>query len=439
MGSADKANFLLRKDPSLHVNQVIDRSACGTSTRPILADTAAELRRRYTASTAAAATASVLSAVSPVASPLVDALARALAPRSRARADFAAALDRACTSIEAKLRGQSGSEFASVLASNDTSVLDITAAALGDANTVARAVRPEFGLAIAKKLAEPTVPKAFSTTGVVAAGAAHGIVVRGVDISLDSLLGPYFEASMSRLSPGGRVVVFGAGSYASPSAEPAYGKLAWEFVNRYVSFFFFYGFSLLFLALLLTLLTHPQLSLFSSLSVTHSPMVDPMELVPRNSTVSGFNLIWLWDKIDELPGLFALLIDALVNAGAAPLSPASVAAAAPGTRPTPSTTDTVRATLASIASAVASAASSGQPLATTNPQVAALLRTMTPKSLASAVDAAKVPGPHVGKTFSFANLPAALAFLQSGKSIGKVVVTVSDSDLKKLQTPAPSA
>jgi hypothetical protein len=162
-----------------------------------------------------------------------------------------------------------------------------------------------------------------------------------------------------------------------------------------------------------------------------------MDLIPRNITLSGFNLIWLWEKLDELPGLFALLVDSIVNAEAPAPTAAAAAAATGGSFGTAATTaDTVRSSLASMAGAVASAASAGVPLSTANPSVHALLQSMPPKALAAAISAAKAPGPHVGKTFSFVQLPAALAYLQSGKSVGKVVVTLSENDAKKLHAIA---
>lgn len=36
--------------------------------------------------------------------------------------------------------------------------------------------------------------------------------------------------------------------------------------------------------------------------------------------------------------------------------------------------------------------------------------------------------PHVGRTFGWRQLPEALAYLQSGRSVGKVVVTMDAAD-----------
>lgn len=427
VGSPDKAAFLLRRDPALHVNQVIDRSQCGRLPRARLAAAAAALRRRLPDSAAAGAVAAALTLASAVVSPVLDAAARVLAPRARESEDFALLLDRACAAIEAKQRGASTAEFASVLVSNETSAFDVVAALLPGTDT-ARAVRPDVGVDAVRTLS-PTgaatgatnatsisnatvsvtasaAAGAGATTAigsgsdvVLAAVAAHGTRVRGVDVVLDSLLGATFPATLRKLAPEGRVVVFGAGCYATPGDGPNYVHLAREYLLR--------------------------------------PTVDPMDLIPRNVSLSGFNLIWLWEKLDELPGLFALLVDSLVNAAeptpsAAAAAETSMAAAAAAAAGVPTAGDGVRAALGAIAGAVAAAASAGVPLAVANPAVHRQLRALPPRALATAVAAAKVPGPHVGKTFPFAQLPAALAFLQSGRSVGKVVVTLGENDAKKL-------
>jgi len=79
--------------------------------------------------------------------------------------------------------------------------------------------------------------------------------------------------------------------------------------------------------------------------------VDPLEIIAANKAVLGFNLIWLWDKVDEIGGM---------------------------------------------------------------------LREMM----------AKVPWkkPLVGRTYGMENLPDAIRFLQSGMSVGKVVVVVRRAD-----------
>jgi hypothetical protein len=33
---------------------------------------------------------------------------------------------------------------------------------------------------------------------------------------------------------------------------------------------------------------------------THIPQVDPLEIIAANKAVLGFNLIWLWDKVEEI-------------------------------------------------------------------------------------------------------------------------------------------
>lgn len=74
------------------------------------------------------------------------------------------------------------------------------------------------------------------------------------------------------------------------------------------------------------------------------PRLDPVRMIAENRSVMAFNLIWLWDRVDRLPGAY----------------------------------------------------------------------TETRRFVRDA--------PHVGATFGFGDVPAALRLLQSGLSTGKVVV-----------------
>ena len=79
------------------------------------------------------------------------------------------------------------------------------------------------------------------------------------------------------------------------------------------------------------------------------PRIDPLRMVNTNRSVMGFNLIWLWDRVDLLPAAFRTL-ETLITAP-----------------------------------------------------------------------------PHVGRRFAFAEGNAAMRYLQSGESVGKVVLTCPET------------
>jgi len=138
--------------------------------------------------------------------------------------------------------------------------------------------------------------------------ALRAIDADGFDVVLDGVAGPYFRPALHRLRPGGRFIVFGAADMTPSGAKPNYAKLAWQYLRR--------------------------------------PKVDVLRLVNSNRGVIGFNLIWLWDRAEDLAREY----------------------------------EEVR-------------------LVITDP-------------------------PFIGRTFPFAEVPAALRFLQSGKSTGKVVLEI---------------
>lgn len=133
---------------------------------------------------------------------------------------------------------------------------------------------------------------------------------RGFDVVLDAVAGPFFRPAYERLRPEGRIVVYGAADFMTPGARPNYVRLALRYLRR--------------------------------------PRIDPLQLISDNRSVMGFNLIWLWERLDQLPVAYDAL-DALI--------------AAP---------------------------------------------------------------PFVGRSFAFADAPAAMRYLQSGESIGKVVLRSPD-------------
>ncbi|KAJ3087064.1 hypothetical protein HK102_011885 [Quaeritorhiza haematococci] len=94
----------------------------------------------------------------------------------------------------------------------------------------------------------------------------------GFDIILDSLAGDFFHPSHSHLNPMGRHIIFGAASY-TPRGR-------------------------------VSLLLNPLDTLLLGWSYFNRPRVDPMSLIPLNRSIMGFNLIWLWDRVDEFQGMF---------------------------------------------------------------------------------------------------------------------------------------
>jgi alcohol dehydrogenase len=135
----------------------------------------------------------------------------------------------------------------------------------------------------------------------------------GFDLVLDPVGGPFFQPAFDRLRPEGRMILYGAADFMDRGPRPNYLRLAWRYLCR--------------------------------------PRLDPLQMIPQNRSVTAFNLIWLWDRVDRLAGAFDQL-DPLM----------------------------------------------------THP-------------------------PFIGRRFPFSEAPAALRFLQSGESIGKVVLERAEERL----------
>lgn len=129
---------------------------------------------------------------------------------------------------------------------------------------------------------------------------------QGFDLVFDAVAGPFFRPAHERLRPEGRHVIYGAADLMPPGSRPNYLRLGLRYARR--------------------------------------PRLDPVRMIAENRSVMAFNLIWLWDRVDRLPGAY----------------------------------------------------------------------TETRRFVRDA--------PHVGATFGFGDVPAALRLLQSGLSTGKVVV-----------------
>lgn len=98
--------------------------------------------------------------------------------------------------------------------------------------------------------------------------------VEGVDVVFDATLGDFFSGGWDNLARGGRYVVYGAADM-TPRGDyvGVFGwiKLAWKFLKR--------------------------------------KKVDPLSLPGENKGILGFNLIWQFDKTEELAALLAELDD----------------------------------------------------------------------------------------------------------------------------------
>ena len=83
---------------------------------------------------------------------------------------------------------------------------------------------------------------------------------RDLDLIMECIGGKILQIGFDQLGPQGRMVVYGASHYASPGSRPNYVKLLYKFITR--------------------------------------PKIDPGQLTLGNKSVMGFNLIWLYDKVE---------------------------------------------------------------------------------------------------------------------------------------------
>ena len=136
----------------------------------------------------------------------------------------------------------------------------------------------------------------------------HILEDRKLNIVLESIGGKIFEDSFKLLAPSGRIIIYGGAQFMSHSAKPDYLKLIPKYLFR--------------------------------------PRVDPLSLSNLNKSIMGFNLIYLWDRPNELKVMIKNILEM------------------------------------------------------------------------------NLKKPHIGKVYPFRNLMEALRYFQSGRSIGKVVVTL---------------
>jgi NADPH:quinone reductase-like Zn-dependent oxidoreductase len=97
----------------------------------------------------------------------------------------------------------------------------------------------------------------------------------GFDVVLDAVAGPWFQPAFDRLRPEGRMVIFGAADMMPAGSRPNYLALAPRYFRR--------------------------------------PRIDPLAMMSRNRSVIGFNLIWLWDRVDRLAAIYEQVSRALTS------------------------------------------------------------------------------------------------------------------------------
>lgn len=83
---------------------------------------------------------------------------------------------------------------------------------------------------------------------------------RNLNIVLECIGGKIFSESFKQMSAGGRIIVYGAAQFSTGSSSPNYFKVLTKYLTR--------------------------------------PKVDPLSLSDKNKSVMGFNLIYLWDKVE---------------------------------------------------------------------------------------------------------------------------------------------
>jgi len=92
---------------------------------------------------------------------------------------------------------------------------------------------------------------------------------RELKLILETIGGKIFKAGYKTLAPQGRMVVVGASQFASPGNKPNYLKLIWMMLTR--------------------------------------PKLDPQQMIQENKAVMGFNLIWLYEKVEIMDELLSAM------------------------------------------------------------------------------------------------------------------------------------
>ncbi len=85
---------------------------------------------------------------------------------------------------------------------------------------------------------------------------------RPLNVVMECIGGHILEDGFEMLAPEGRMVVYGSAQYATRGNQPNYLHMAWKYLTR--------------------------------------PKIDPLKLPNQNKSLLGFNLIWLYHKVDKM-------------------------------------------------------------------------------------------------------------------------------------------
>jgi alcohol dehydrogenase len=99
--------------------------------------------------------------------------------------------------------------------------------------------------------------------------ALGAVDARGFDVVFDAVLGWWFRPAFARLAPEGRYVLYGAADFMTQAARPNWLALVWRWLRR--------------------------------------PRLDPLAMISANRGLLAFNLIWLWESVERMPGALAKL------------------------------------------------------------------------------------------------------------------------------------
>ncbi|TVR79697.1 MAG: zinc-binding dehydrogenase [Chitinophagaceae bacterium] len=94
---------------------------------------------------------------------------------------------------------------------------------------------------------------------------------RELNLILECIGGEIFKTGYKLLTPMGRIVVYGAATFAQNLNSPNPLKLLWKYLNR--------------------------------------PVLDPLKMMSENKSVMAFNLIWLYDKKAFLKSVFREVVN----------------------------------------------------------------------------------------------------------------------------------
>lgn len=118
-------------------------------------------------------------------------------------------------------------------------------------------LRQEYGLTDRQIVIRPTDAEEFSKRLSAVGG--------NFDIVLDAVAGKFFKPTYSQLAAAGRYLLFGSADFMPTGSKPAWPVLAYQYLRRFKP--------------------------------------DPLSMISENKAVFGFNLIWLYNRIDEMASM----------------------------------------------------------------------------------------------------------------------------------------